>query len=1029
MEDKAQQQRPEELAQLPPPMAESKPAPLFTSETNKETEYVGFAAAPIWLEQTPSESEKRYKRLLESVTDYIYTVKVEDGRVVATRHGAGCMAVTGYSPQEYEANPYLWYDMIHTEDRSAVLEQAARALAGEVVPPLEHRIIHKNGFIRWVKNTPVLQYDEANRFVGYDSLIADITERRQAEDALRESEARFRTLAETTAAAIFIFQDKLNCYVNPATQAITGYSREELLSMNFWDVVHPDFRELIKKRGLARQRGEPVPSHYVVKILTKDGQERWLDFTGGLIEFQGKPAVLGTAFDVTERKRVEAEIKQRNTELVTLQYAGATIAASLDVQLVLNTFTREMVDLLGVEGCAISEWDWAADTVSLIAEYGLPGWWDKSAPTKVYHLADFPLTKRVLLERRPQQLTINQPGVDPAELAYMRDINIDTLLMLPMESQDHIVGLIEIMDGRVERIFTNEEIRLAQVLANQAASAIDNAHLYAETQQRLKEQIALQKATIAISSTLDLSTVLNHIAKQMGQAVDATSTYICSCEPETMTSRVLVEYFSPSASSQERISDLGFTYPLPRDFSATFDRLLAGQPEIIHLDNPGMTESRRGHMECYGVQTILNIPLQVGGQVIAFAELWESRHRREFTMQEIALCQGIAQQAAIALENARLYDQAQQEIAERKKIEQELRQSEARHRALLDAIPDLMFRVTREGQYLNLHGGKEWSLDLPDEAYIGQNLTSVLPAEIANLILDYIHKVLDSGAVQTFEYRLPLLLTFQDYEIRLVASGPNEVLVLVRNITERKRMEEQAIQGERLAALGRLSAALTHEINNPLQSIQSHLDLMLDFPLEPGEDKKFLRIMRQEIERLHNITRRILNFARPQSASRQKTSVTELLEEVLILAGKQLQQHYIQIITDWRDVPPVLAAPGQLTQVFLNLLINAIEVIPPNGKLHIAVYREGDAEVAISFTNSGPTIPPETLPHIFEPFFTTKPEGSGLGLWVSHSLVQQHGGSLIAENLGSDQGVVFTVNLPAAPREGVEDGRSNAGTH
>lgn len=237
-------------------------------------------------------------------------------------------------------------------------------------------------------------------------------------------------------------------------------------------------------------------------------------------------------------------------------------------------------------------------------------------------------------------------------------------------------------------------------------------------------------------------------------------------------------------------------------------------------------------------------------------------------------------------------------------------------------------------------------------------------------------------------------------------------------------MEEQAIQAERLAALGRLSAALTHEINNPLQSIQSHLDLMLDFPLEPGEDKKFLRIMRQEIERLTNITRRILNFARPQSASRQKTSVTELLEEVLILAGKQLQQRGIQIITDWRDVPPVSAAPGQLTQVFLNLVINALEVIPPNGQLHIAVYREGDGEVAISFTNSGPTIPPEILPHIFEPFFTTKPEGSGLGLWVSHSLVQQHGGSLIAENLGSDRGVVFTVNLPAAPVEGVEDGRS-----
>ena len=152
--------------------------------------------------------------------------------------------------------------------------------------------------------------------------------------------------------------------------------------------------------------------------------------------------------------------------------------------------------------------------------------------------------------------------------------------------------------------------------------------------------------------------------------------------------------------------------------------------------------------------------------------------------------------------------------------------------------------------------------------------------------------------------------------------------------------------------------------------------------------------------------------------------MAELLEEVLILAGKQLQQQSIQIVTDWRDVPRVLAAPGQLTQVFLNLVINAIEVVPANGQLHIAVYPEGD-EVAISFTNSGPIIPPEILPHIFEPFFTTRSEGSGLGLWISHSLVQQHGGSLIAENLGSDQGVIFTINLPAAPIIGAEDGKSN----
>jgi signal transduction histidine kinase len=184
--------------------------------------------------------------------------------------------------------------------------------------------------------------------------------------------------------------------------------------------------------------------------------------------------------------------------------------------------------------------------------------------------------------------------------------------------------------------------------------------------------------------------------------------------------------------------------------------------------------------------------------------------------------------------------------------------------------------------------------------------------------------------------------------------------------------------------------------------------------------------MRQEITRLYDITRRILNFARPHPASRQRVLITEIIEEVLMLAGKQLQRDRIEVINDWRDVPPVLGSPDQLIQVFLNLVINAIEIVPPDGQLHIAIYPEGEHQVAISFTNNGPTIPPEVLPHIFEPFYTTKSEGSGLGLWVSHSLIQQHGGSLIAENLGSDQGVVFTINLPAAPTLRLANDGSNS---
>ncbi len=130
------------------------------------------------------ESEARYKLLLESVTDYVYTVQIENGRPVATTHGPGCAAVTGYTAEEYSANPFLWYLMIHEEDRQAVREQADAILSRKSAYPLEHRIIHKDGRVLWIKNTPVPRIDQQGHLVAYDGLVTDITERKQAQERL-----------------------------------------------------------------------------------------------------------------------------------------------------------------------------------------------------------------------------------------------------------------------------------------------------------------------------------------------------------------------------------------------------------------------------------------------------------------------------------------------------------------------------------------------------------------------------------------------------------------------------------------------------------------------------------------------------------------------------------------------------------------------------------------------------------------------------------------------------------------------------
>ncbi len=146
-------------------------------------------------------SEERYRRITKTVTDYIFTVRVVDGRAVETIHGPTCVAVTGYAPEEYSSDPYLWFRMVFDEDRAAVQDQANRILSGQDTAPIEHRIVRKDGAVRWVRNTLVPHWDGHGRLVSYDGLIRDITERKRAEDEKKNLEAQLHEAQKMEAIA------------------------------------------------------------------------------------------------------------------------------------------------------------------------------------------------------------------------------------------------------------------------------------------------------------------------------------------------------------------------------------------------------------------------------------------------------------------------------------------------------------------------------------------------------------------------------------------------------------------------------------------------------------------------------------------------------------------------------------------------------------------------------------------------------------------------------------------------------------
>ena len=237
---------------------------------------------------------------------------------------------------------------------------------------------------------------------------------------------------------------------------------------------------------------------------------------------------------------------------------------------------------------------------------------------------------------------------------------------------------------------------------------------------------------------------------------------------------------------------------------------------------------------------------------------------------------------------------------------------------------------------------------------------------------------------------------------------------LERRVEERTRQlkekQAQIIQAEKMAAVGRLAASMAHEINNPLQAITLHLQLMAD-EMQSPETARQLNIVQQEFNRIAGIVERLLDFQRPQAGEMQPINILATLETILTLADKQLERTGIDLVRLLPvELPLVAAVENQMKQVFLNLVLNAAEVMPEGGTLTIAARREDD-EIIIEFADSGPGLDEETAARIFEPFFTTKSDGSGLGLAISHEIVANHDGTLTAASRPGG-GAVFTVTLP-----------------
>jgi two-component system NtrC family sensor kinase len=232
---------------------------------------------------------------------------------------------------------------------------------------------------------------------------------------------------------------------------------------------------------------------------------------------------------------------------------------------------------------------------------------------------------------------------------------------------------------------------------------------------------------------------------------------------------------------------------------------------------------------------------------------------------------------------------------------------------------------------------------------------------------------------------------------------------------ERKLVDtqEKLLQSEKLAAMGRLTSQIAHELNNPLYGIMNTLELLKTEVSPQSKRRKILEMALSETERLTELLRKMLSFSKPDEEERQPTDINTILDEILLLVGKQLQENSIRISSQLADnLGKVHASRNQLRQVFLNMISNARDAMPEGGTLTVKTTGKGD-NIYIDMIDTGIGISEEDIPKVFDTFFTTKESvrDVGLGLSVCYGFIKEHGGDIrVASKKGS--GTTFTISLP-----------------
>ncbi|HUR37313.1 MAG TPA: PAS domain S-box protein, partial [Terriglobales bacterium] len=882
-----------------------------------------FSGQPAWLcvfhevsaraslVQALLESDATNREIIENASDIIYTHDLAGNFTSGNRAVSN---ILGYSRAETLAMNIK--DVVIPADQEKARQATVAKLAGNPLPnPYRLRVQTKAGKMLHLEISTRLVHRDGQP-VGVQGIARDISDRIHAEEALRESEAKFRAVAESAPCAILIYQGTQFRYVNPTTEAITGYTKEELLKVPaFWELAAPEFQEEIRLGAEARQRGEKVPNRHEFKILHKSGTGRWMDFTVNTITYDGAPAALMMVFDITDRKRAEEELRvsedrfrqlfQRNLAGVYVSTLGGQMVDCNDsFAKIFGYDSREEVLRADARTFYFSDADreeylgklrkdrlfsnmetlcrkrdgsplWVLENVILVQGRGedlIEGTLVditerkstekklRESESKFRAVADTASSaiyihngkKFLYANRASEEISgygVNELlGMNPFDIVHPDDhtlvLNRFRARQQGQSSPDRYEYRILRKDGSARWVDFS-----AGMMEFEGQQAIIGTAFDITERKRVEAlQSALFRISERASAAEDVEEFLVAIHKILGELIDARNLYVALYDELTQT--ISYPYYVDEADEPPTGSyplGLGFTEYVLR----TGSHLLA-TPEIAARLRAA------GELMLVGTDCVdwLGVPLKTGSKTVGVLAVQSYTEAIRYNEQQVEILNFVSQHIATAILH--------------KRNEEARRESDLRFRNMVQSAVHGIYRSSPEDHFIEVNPAL---VNMLGYSTAEELLTLKLSRDIyatSEERTSLIHRHAHSGRVEGIEVKWKrkdgkfITVRLSGRAVLDAKEQPTYFEMIAEDVTERRALEDQLRQSQKMEAIGRLAGGVAHDFNNLLTVIKGYSELMLDELKEADPLRAEVDEIKKAADRAAMLTRQLLAFSRQQ---------------------------------------------------------------------------------------------------------------------------------------------------------------------